>query len=248
MPYRRVFFEKNQPVHIVSRAVPGLEIYRTEADCFKLIFQFYVANIGRRNFNVSAKDVIKVGQDLLQGEKISSHFIIKEHPPLVDLLDFSLVITHHHLYLLPKVANIIPILVKKLNQAFALSFNLAHNRRDAVFGSRYKGIVVKTNFQSDAVSRYVSIINPLDVFQPGWRENGLKNWKEAFEFLESYLFSSFPDKIGKRRSTILAPQEILERYSPNFSNKEDYKKFVESFLKQKLSTFQPFFLESNSGY
>jgi len=243
MPYRKIFFEKNQPVHIISRAVEGLEIYSTEADCFRFIFQFYAANIGRRNSSLRAKDAIKAGQALLQGEKVSSRFIIKEHPPLVDLLDFSLVITHHHLYLLPKVKNIIPLLIKKLNQAFALSFNLAHNRKDAVFGSRYNGVVVKTDFQSDAVSRYVSIINPLDVFQPGWRENGLKNWKEAFEFLGNYLFSSFPDKMGKRRSTILAPQEILERYSPHFSNKEDYQKFVESFLKQKLSSLQSFFLE-----
>jgi len=220
-----------------------LEIYRTEADCFRFIFQFYAANIGRRNSTLSAKDAIKAGQSLLQGEKLSSRFIIKEHPPLVDLLDFSLVITHHHFYLLPKVENIIPVLTKKLNQAFTLSFNLAHNRKDAVFGSRYKGVVVKTNFQSDAVSRYVRIINPLDVFQPGWRENDLKNWEKTFEFLENYQFSSFPDKIGKRRATILVPQEISERYSPHFSNREDYQKFVESFLKQKLSSFRPFFIE-----
>lgn len=243
MPYRKIFFEKNQPVHVVSRAVAGLEIYRTDADCFRFIFQFYAANIGRRNSTLSAKDAIKAGQALLQGEKLSSRFIIKEHPPLVDLLDFSLVINHHHLYLLPKVENIIPVLIKKLNQAFALSFNLTRNRKDAVFGSRYNGVVVKTNFQSDAVSRYVRIINPLDVFQPGWRENGLKNWKKAFGFLENYQFSSFPDKIGKRKAAILAPQEILERYSLYFSNQDDYQKFVESFLKQKLSPSLPLFIE-----
>jgi hypothetical protein len=96
---------------------------------------------------------------------------------------------------------------------------------------------VGTEFQSDAVSRYVSIINPLDVFQPGWRENGLKDWEEAFRFLENYQFSSFPDKIGKRNSLILAPKEILERYSILYQDKEECRKFVEEFLKQKSSPF-----------
>ncbi|MDI6602798.1 MAG: hypothetical protein QME57_01600 [Patescibacteria group bacterium] len=72
-------------------------------------------------------------------------------------------------------------------------------------------MIIKTDFQSDAVSRYVSIINPLDVFQPGWRERGLKDWKKAFDFLKEYEFSSFPDKIGLRKSKILAEKEILEK-------------------------------------
>ncbi len=245
MPYRKVFFEKNQPVHIVSRAVEGLKIYNTKTDCFRFIFQFYAANIGRRNSNINAKDAIKAGQALLRGEKVSSRFIIKEHPPLVDLLDFSLVINHYHLYLLPNVENIIPTLVKKLNQGFALSFNLIHNRKDAVFGSRYRGIVVKTDFQSAAVSRYVSVINPLDVFQPGWRENGLKNWKEAFEFLGNYLFSSFPDRIGKRKSTILASGEILERFpfGGDHRSKKEFRKFTEEFLKERSNLPHSYFLE-----
>lgn len=235
MPYRRIFFEKNQPVHIVSRAVEGLEIYKAEQDCFRFIFQFHTANVGRRNSNVYPKDIIKVGESLLQGEKVSSRFIIKEHAPLVELLDFSLVVTHHHLYLLPAVENIIPKFLKKANQAFALSFNLAHGRKAAVFGSRYTSVVVKTDFQSAAMSRYVSIINPLDVFQPDWREGGIKNWNKALNFLENYKFSSFPDRIGKRKSTILAPDEILEKFpfGGSSKNKKEFQKFAEEFLKEK---------------
>jgi len=239
MPYRRIFFEKNLPVHIFSRAVEGIKIFGDEEDCYRFIFLFQCANLGKRGLNIKGKDIIKAGQALLQGEDIPQRFIIIKHPPLVYLLDFALAVNHYHLYLLPNIENSVPLSMQKLNNGFAKYFNLKHNRKGTLFGDRYKSVLVGTEFQSDAVSRYVSIINPLDVFQPGWRENGLKNWEEAFDFLKNYQFSSFPDKIGKRNSLILAPKEILERYSILYQNSEECRKFVEEFLKQKsaLSSF-----------
>ncbi len=242
MPYRKTFFEKNQPAHIVSRTL--IDVFRNKEECYRFVFQFYVANFGKRGFNVRIGDAIKAGQALLRGEKIPPRFVIREHQPLVDLLDFSLVVNHYHFYLVPNIENAIPILTQRLNTGFAKSFNLTHNRKDAVFGSRYKGIVVKTDFQSAAVSRYVSIINPLDVFQPGWREGGLKNPEKAFDFLKDYEFSSFSDRAGERNAEILAPDEILERYSPigSFNNKKEFQKFAKEFLKERKS-HTSYFLE-----
>ena len=242
MPYRRIFFEKNQPVHIVSRAVEGIRIFEKEENCYRFVFHFWATNCGRRNPNIRGKDIIKAGQALLEGEEIPSNFIIEKHPPLVYLLDFSLVINHDHLYLLPNIENSIPSFIQRSKNGFAKYYNLKHNRKGTLFGDRYKSILVETEFQSDAVSRYVSIINPLDVFQPDWREKGLKNREEAFDFLKSYPFSSFPDKIGARRSKILAPPEILEKYSILYRDKAECQKYVEEFLKQKSSP--PFLLES----
>ena len=167
MPYRRIFFEENQPVHIVSRAVDGMKIFTNEDDCYRFIFQFYTVNLGRRPLNIRGNDAVRAGQSLLAGEKIPSKFVIIEHPPFVYVLDFSLVVNHYHFYLLPNVKNSIPILLQKLNNGFAKYYNLKHKRKDALFGSRYKSILTETEFQSDAVSRYVSIVNPLDVYQPG---------------------------------------------------------------------------------
>lgn len=237
MPYRK-FFEKNKPVHITSRALTN--IFKQKDDCYRFIFQYYAVNLGRKDTNLKIKDMIKAGQALLQGEKIPDKFVIKKHPPLVHLLDFSLVMNHYHFYLLPTIDTAIPILMHRLNDSFARSFNLLYNRKDALFGSRYKGIAVERDPQSYAVSRYVSVINPLDIFQPGWRENGLKNPKEAFNFLENYEFSSFPDKLGKRTSLILAPKEVLEQYAPFWGNGEEYQKFVKDFLKEKRDSSQPF--------
>ena len=241
MPYRRIILEEKQPAHIVSRAL--IDVFRDEEDCYRFIFQFYIANLGKRGFNVKSKDAIKAGQALLNGEKISSKFVIEEHPPLVSLLDFSLVVNHYHFYLLPNFKNVISTFVQKLNCGFAQSFNLLHGRKDAVFGSRYGGIPTKTEYQSYATSRYVSIINPLDVFQPRWRENGLKDKEKAYDFLKSYDFSSFPDKIGKRNSRILASKEVLGQYNSLWNSTKEYQEFVKEFLKEKSTIDRSIFLE-----
>ena len=231
MAYKKIIIEKGRPAHIISRAV--VDAFRDEKDCYRLIFQFYAANLGRRSNYVSTKDAAKAGQSLLYGEKPPEKFIIKEHQPLVDLIDFSLVINHDHFYLLPNIENAVPILMSRLNNGFAKYFNSAHNnRKGAVFGSRYRGVPIGTDFQSYAVSRYVSIINPLDIFQPGWRENGLKNWKDALEFLDNFEFSSLPDRLGKRHSLILAPNDVLEEYSFKV-NSNEFRSFIVEFLKER---------------
>jgi len=243
MPYRGVFFEKNQPFHIISRAVEERKIFEEEDDCYRFIFQIYAANIGRPVFNLRRRDIIKASQSLLAGEEISEKFIIKEHSPLVYILDFSLVMNHYHFYLIPNFKNGVPIYMQKLNGGFAKYFNLKHGRKGSLFGSRYKSILVKTEFQSDAVSRYVSIINPLDVFQPGWREEELKNWQESYRFLKDYQFSSFPEKIGERNSKFVAGKEIRERYGVKPINNEEYFQFLKDFLQQHLASSQKLFLE-----
>ncbi|PIS39203.1 MAG: hypothetical protein COT33_03170 [Candidatus Nealsonbacteria bacterium CG08_land_8_20_14_0_20_38_20] len=243
MPYRKIFFEENQPFHIVSHAVEERKIFEREEDCYRFIFQIYAANYGTPASNLWKKDVINAAKGLLKGEEVSKNFVTGEHPPLVYILDFSLVVNHYHFYLVPNTENGVPVFMKKLNGGFAKYFNLKHGRKGTLFGSRYKSIPIKSEFQLDAVSRYVSIINPLDVYQPNWREKGLNDLNGAFTFLEDYQFSSFPDKLGKRNSRIIATKEILHRYcSTSNLTKAEYLKFVREFLEQKMF-LQTSFLE-----
>jgi hypothetical protein len=236
-------FDVNYPVHVISRAMDGRKIFSNEEDCFRFIFQVYAINIGSPARNLWRQDIIRVAQAILHGEEISPRFIIKEHEPFVHFLDFSLVVNHNHLYLLPNIENGIPIFMGRLNNGFAQYYNLKHNRRGTLFDCPYRAVITKNQFQADGVSRYVSVINPLDVFQPGWREDGLKNKEEALKFLKSYQFSSFLDKIGERKSKILAPSEILEKYLTLGCDTQTYQEFVKSFLEDRSSLPCEFFLE-----
>lgn len=225
-----MLYKKGESFHIISRAVDEKRIFAKDADCHRFIFQLYAANLGKPSFNLQRLDVIKYSQVLLNGKEIPNNLIINEHPPLVHILDFALNVTHYHLHLLPSEDNNIALFMKKLNIGFAKYFNLKYKRKGSLFGSRYKGIIIETDFQADAVSRYISVVNPLDIYQPGWRENGLVDSKKAMEFLKNYPFSSFPDRIGKRKSKILALEEIFNKYSS-----EDYINFTGDFLNESKS-------------
>ena len=236
MPYRKIFFDTNKTFHIISRAVDERKIFEDEDDCWRFVFQIFAANVGKPRSNLWRKDVVKAAKDLLLGNDISSGLVVVEHDPLISILDFSLVMTHYHFYILPNIEEGVAIFMQRLNVGFAKYFNFKHQRKGALFGSRYKSIPVETDFQSDAVSRYINIVNPLDVFQPGWRKEGLNDKTKAVEFLKNYPFSSFPDKIGIRKSKILADKEVIKNYClDSMVTEEKYMQFVDDFLNEKLS-------------
>lgn len=242
---REIAFETSTPYHLLIRAVEKREIFVDEKDCWRFIFQMYAANIGRPALNLKRRDIIRAAQSILYGEEIPKNFIIIEHPPLVNIFSFDLVITHNHLILVPNTKAGISKYTQKLKTGFAMYYNLKHARQGNLFEKPYKIIPIQTNFQLDAVLRYVNVKNVLDVYQPGWQERGLKNEKEALEFLNKYQFSSFPDLFGKRNSKILAPRPILEKYLGKeiTESKDEYLNFIKDYLQKNLKSFSPLFLE-----
>lgn len=241
----KIGLDQSIPYHIINKTVEGREIYVEEEDCFRSAFQMYAANIGKPAHNLSNRDAIKAGQALLNGEEIPKKFIITEHQHLVTFLSFVFVVNHNHFILVPNGKNAIPKYQQNLKTGFSMYFNLKHNRHGNLFAKPYKIVPIQTHFQLDAVLRYVNVKNVIDVYQPGWREKGLKNWQEAFKFIEKYQFSSFPDVFGERNSKILTPQKVLEKYLGKeiSKNKEEYVNFIKDYLQRQMTDLYPFFLE-----
>lgn len=240
---KEISFDKSIPYHVLTRTVEGRKIFVNEEDCYRFIFQMYAANIGRPAPNLFRRDIMKAAKALLNGEEIAKKLIIVEHSPLVNFLSFVLVIDHYHFELVPNIETGISKYMQKLNTGFSMYFNLKHNRKGNLFGKPYKIIPIQTNFQLDAVVRYINVINPLDVYRPGWRKNGLKDKEKALQFLNEYQFSSFPDLFGKRNSKILASEPVRVKYLGQEIKRSEYINFIEDYLKKKTTLFKPFFLE-----
>lgn len=242
---KEISFDKSIPYHVVTRAVEGREIFVKEEDCLRCIFQMYAANIGKPSPHLKQKDLIKAGLALLNGENIPKTLIVVEHPPLVYNLSFNEVINHLHSVLVPRVEGGISKYMQNWKTGFAMYYNLKHERKGNLFEKPYKIIPIQTNFQLDAVLNYVNVKNTLDVLYPGWREKGLKDWKDAFSSLGNYRFSSFSDLFGQRNSKILASREIIEKFLGKeiTANKKDFLKFIKAYLQKQLRQYQPLFLE-----
>ena len=132
--------------------------------------------------------------------------------------------------------------MQKLNTSFAKYFNLKYERQGNLFSRPFKIIPIQANPQLDAVVRYINIKNPLDVYQPGWKQEGLKNKQEVLWFLNNYQFSSFPDLFGQRKSKILAPESVLESLGIK-QNKGEYINFIDDYLNRKMASHYSLFLE-----
>lgn len=244
---KEISLDKSIPYHVVVRAVENRKIFIREEDCYRFIFQMYAANIGEPVHNLKSSQAIKAAKALLNGEEIPKDLVIVEHSPLVYIVSKVLVLEHYHAIFIPRRENAIPKYAQKLHTGFAMHYNLKYHHKGNLFNRPYKIIPIQTNFQLDAVLRYVNIKNPLDVYQPGWREKGLRDKKGALQFLNKYPFSSFPDLFGKRDSKILAPPSILEKYLGKeiTENKEEFSKFIEDYLQKNLIQYNPFFMEED---
>ena len=59
-------------------------------------------------------------------------------------------------------------------------------------------------------------LNPLSIIEKGWKENSIKNKKEAEEFLEKYKFSSYLDFLGKDRiESAIIDFSLIPEYMKN---------------------------------
>ncbi len=237
-------FEKFIPYHVLSRAVDNKPIFSDQEDCARFLFQIYANNVGRPGLNLYRKNMKDISDSLLKGEEIPANSVILNSAPLVDILSFSLVGDHVHFILSPNTENGIAKYIHKLNLSFAKYFNMKYKREGILFNKPYKIIPLKSDDQLDTVIRYINVKNPLDFYNSDWHK-GLDNWQEAFNFLDNYKFSSYPDLFGERSSKILAPEAILNKYLGEKSrrNKIENLDFIEDYLGQKLADYKALFLE-----
>jgi len=239
-------FDKFTPCHIIIRAVEGRLIFSNEEDCSRFIFQMYTTNIGKPGFNIFRKNILYIADKILLGEDVPWKIVSDKGSPIVDILSFALVGDHVHLILSPNVENGIPRYIHKINVSFAKYYNMKYNREGVLFNKPYKIIPLETSSQLEATMRYVNVKSPLDVYNKNWK-NGVENWKEAFEFVEKYQYSSYMDLFGDRSSKMLAAKPILEKYLGMEINKNkiDNIDFIENYISEKLDYYYPVFLEEN---
>jgi hypothetical protein len=56
-------------------------------------------------------------------------------------------------------------------------------------------------------------LNPLSIIDKKWKEAGIKNKKEATEFLEQYKFSSYQDFLGTNRAeSVILDFSLIPEY------------------------------------
>lgn len=205
--------------HTYNRGVEKRKIFLNNSDYLRGVHDLYefndskvVINVNQR-FNGFTKSII--------GEQ--------SRDCLINLGGWSFMPNHYHLFCSPIKENGLVIFHRKVGVGLANFFNTKYQRSGALFQGRYKKVLVDNDTQALQLICYIHA-NPLDLWKPNWKENGLTaaEIKEALSFLEKYRWSSHLDWWGIKNFPSLIDIEFMRRF---FQTPKEYHDFFIDWLR-----------------
>lgn len=159
--------------------------------------------------------------------------------PMVDIVCYCLMPNHFHLVLRQLIDGGIHKFMHKLATGYAMYFNRKYDRTGILFEGPFKAIPIKEDEYLTHLLRYIHL-NPVDLVEPEWKENGIKDWESANKFLENYRWSSYMDYIGKHNFPSILNREPLGWY---FKTPEEYKDFVQCWMQKNIKEIEEIIIE-----
>jgi putative transposase len=202
--YRKTPFAEKEYYHIYSRGVEKRKIFLNTKDYNRFVALLYIMNQ-----NVSFRF-----DNFLQAHKNNLEEIFKEKrdKTLVSILGYCLMPNHFHLILYEHTEGGISKFMGKLLTAYSMYFNKKYERSGPLVTHPFRSEHISNESQYMYIFSYVHL-NPLSIIYKDWKENCIKNKKEAKEFLERYKFSSYQDFLGKNRiESVIVDLSMVPEY------------------------------------
>ena len=200
--------------HVYNRGVEKREMFSNDEDCLRFINDLIVFN--------DTKPVVNPKQRLLNIKNG-----VYKRTPLVNILAFCLMPNHYHLLLMPKGDDSITKFMRKLGCGYVNYFNIKYQRVGSLFQGRFKSVLIEDESQFLYIPYYIHL-NPLGIIFPDWRDKGIKNYKEAINFLDAYKWSSHADYRGKSDFSLILNKNIIGEI---FEDADSYSEGFYDFIK-----------------
>lgn len=198
--------------HILNRGVEKRKIFLEKSDYLRFVNNLFDFN-DRRVVSLSYKKRRNTSINVRESKEL-----------LVDIVCWSLMPNHYHILTVEKSEHSTSLFSKKITGGYTSYFNLKNNRNGVLFQGRSKIIDVVSDSHFLHLPFYI-LSNPLKLFQPDWKEKGLKKHADAFGFLKDYSWTSLPDLLGKSNfSTVINKKLFFELFDTN------EQKFKEEFI------------------
>ncbi len=205
--YRKTPFAENEYYHIYSRGVEKRKIFLNTKDYNRFVALLYIMN-QNSSFRMD---------NFLRDNKNNLHNIFKEkrEKPLVSILGYCLMPNHFHIILYEHSEGGITKFMGKLLTAYSMYFNTKYERSGPLFTHPFRSEHISNEPQYLYIFSYVHL-NPISLIDENWKENGVKNKREAKKFLESYEYSSYLDFLGKNRQEVnIIDFSLIPEYTKN---------------------------------
>lgn len=234
---RKVICTTDNFYHVYNRGTDKRKIFLDQKDYFRFIHDLFEFN------NVDV--VSNVNFRFTQAQKTENYggptsivtrdLIMKEpRKRLVDIVSFCLMPNHFHFIFQQLIDGGITKFMQKLCTGYSMYFNQKYKRSGTLFQGRFKAILVDKDEYFLPLSGYIHA-NPIELIEPGWKENGIKNSTKVQNFLQKYRWSSYLDCIGIKNFPSVLNSAFLMDY---FENKKDYQKYLLTYLSRDLEKIQ----------
>ncbi|MEK7128282.1 MAG: transposase [Patescibacteria group bacterium] len=201
--------------HIYNRGNGKNKIFNSDEDYDRFCKLLFISN-SERSFTF---------RDSIVDQKINA-WDFERGEPLVEICAWVLMPNHFHIILISHRSDLweekfnpITEFMRKLSTAYAMYFNKKHNRTGSLFEGKFKSKHVGEDNYFNYLFSYIHL-NPIKLIQSDWQENGIKNKKEATEYLKNFRYSSFQDFYGfsRKEGKIINKSSLPEDFEINHIN------------------------------
>ena len=215
MSIRKVDFSINEYYHIYNRGNSKQAIFLDEEYYNHFIELLYLCNSTR---SIIYRDISKNAYDFDREET------------LVDIGAYCLMPNHFHILVKEKSENGISKFMQKISTAYSMYFNKKHKRTGGLFEGKFKSQYIGIDRYMKYIFSYIHL-NPIKLIEPGWKEKGIKNIKNAIKYLKTYQYSSYVDYLNENRLRLkILNQKEFPKYFPS---KNSFEREVLDWLKYK---------------
>lgn len=143
----------------------------------------------------------------------------------VHIMSYVLMTNHFHLLFEQQTDRGISNFMHDVSLGYAMYFNTKYERTGRLYSGTYKAKVINSDAYLLHISRYIHL-NPLDIFQPGWKKNGVTNKASADLFLKNYRWSSYRHFLGLIHDPIVEPGILADMFDDSI----DYQQFLNDWI------------------
>lgn len=212
-------------VHVYTRGVKKLPIFRQRGDLQRLLFNLYYFNHDERMPDNWKRELEISGN--------SDHFgwpeAWGEREPIVSVLAFSIMSNHLHLIIKEIVEGGTSRFMHRVSMAYSKFINEKYGESGSLFQRPFKSRLVEEDADFRNLAVYVMVKNPFELY-PGGLRRAIENFDDAYERMSNDSFNSLGAYAGTRVSPIITKDLLGEL----FETPESFKEFARETMLYRL--------------
>ena len=209
---RKKTFVSEEYYHLYNRGNSKQKIFHDKQDYYRFISLLYACN-SVNNFKIYDLGKTETPYDFERGSL------------LIYIGAYVIMPNHFHILITQTEDGDISKFMQKLATAYVMYYNKKYNRTGSLFEGKFKAEHLDNDVYLKYIFSYIHL-NPVKLIDKNWKEKGIRNKKEALNYLAQYSYSSYTDYMGKERTqNRILNRKVFPDYFP--TTKEFSKEILE---------------------